>query len=223
MLNPHDSGVDSLNDEIDLRLQDILFNYKISNSLFTKVDRGIYLFNNKKLNIKVLNGKLLVRVGGGSTPLLEFLKTNKIIDKNLNISVINQTQPDIEAEERPSELKRTPERLEENDLIATFSSKPKTRNVTPTNKSMNRYYFKDYEKTGDKSERDEFLSKSMISDNSMLKMSKEKENQKKKALVISKSIEKKQPQSNSSNTFASNYILKSKRDVSPIFGKKGFM
>ena len=223
LLYPNDSGIDSYNDEIDLKLQDILVQYNISNSLLTKVDRGIYLFNNKKLNIKVVNGKVLVRVGGGSTPLLEFLKANKIIDKSLNVSVINQNQPYIESEERLSELKLSPEILEENDLLSALSSKRKTRNVTPNNKSMNRSYLKDYEKAGDKAERDEVVSKSILSDNSMLKIAKEKENQKKKSLFNSKSIDKKQAQTNSSNTFASNNILKSKnfRDVSPILAKKG--
>ena len=225
-VSQNDSGADSNFDEINLKLQDMLIQYKISSTLFTKIDKGIYLFNNKKVNIKILNGKILVRIGGGSTSLLDFLKNNKIIDKSLNVSTINQSPQDMDIEERIiNELKPTPEVFEDENLLATFSLKVKTREVTPKNKNINRYYLKDYEKVGDKTERDEGLSKSMISDSSILKISKDKENRIKKLLINSKSIDKKPSQANSSTNLVTSHILKSRnfRDVSPILGKKSYM
>lgn len=43
----------------------------------TRLDKGIYLHHGKKLNLKVINGKLLVRMGGGYQSFETYAKNLK--------------------------------------------------------------------------------------------------------------------------------------------------
>lgn len=67
-------------DNIDQMLADFVnqSNCKID---FERIDSGLYLFGTKRINIKILNGKLVVRVGGGFMVINEFISKEE--DKQL--------------------------------------------------------------------------------------------------------------------------------------------
>lgn len=65
-------------DEVDQALADFLNNYHDKGNLqvmFIRLQPGVYSFGSKKVCIKVENGKIVVRVGGGYLRVNEFLAT----------------------------------------------------------------------------------------------------------------------------------------------------
>lgn len=41
---------------------------------FIRVDEGLYTFGSKKINVKIINDKLVCRVGGGYMTISDFIK-----------------------------------------------------------------------------------------------------------------------------------------------------
>ena len=75
-------------DEVDCALADYLNNYHDKGSMqvmFIRLQPGIYSFGSKKVCIKVDNGKISVRVGGGYMRIDEFLDkyTTVEVDKSI--------------------------------------------------------------------------------------------------------------------------------------------
>lgn len=63
-------------DHIDMRLADFINNYPDRQRLrimFYRESEGVYQFGTKRVNIRVENGKINVRVGGGYLSIEEFL------------------------------------------------------------------------------------------------------------------------------------------------------
>lgn len=61
-------------DEIDMMLSEMLIRLGIPVSI-SKIGNGFYMFGNKKIFCKIINGKLVVRVGGGYMGIEEFIMT----------------------------------------------------------------------------------------------------------------------------------------------------
>lgn len=65
-------------DEVDQALADFLNNFQDKGKLqvmFIRLQPGIYSFGSKKVCIKVENGKIIIRVGGGYMRINDFLDT----------------------------------------------------------------------------------------------------------------------------------------------------
>ena len=59
-------------DELDRMMNDYLLQYNCSVPI-TRMGGGYYLFGTRKIYAKIMNGKLVVRVGGGYMVFTEFL------------------------------------------------------------------------------------------------------------------------------------------------------
>lgn len=59
-------------DELDRMMNDYLLQYNCSVPI-TRMGSGYYLFGTRKIFAKIMNGKLVVRVGGGYMIFTEFL------------------------------------------------------------------------------------------------------------------------------------------------------
>ena len=80
-------------DEVDLALADFLNNFYDKGKLqvmFIRLQPGIYSFGSKKVCIKVDNGKINIRVGGG------YLRINEFIDKYTTIELQNSIKKGID-------------------------------------------------------------------------------------------------------------------------------
>lgn len=59
-----------------------------------RIEEGKYLFGTKKIHAKIINGKLMVRVGGGYMTIEEFVEKHQVneIDK-LKKQMVKQNVP----------------------------------------------------------------------------------------------------------------------------------
>ena len=62
-----------LDDEVDKLMADYINNTQRTDLEVSRVGQGQYLFGSKKIHCKILNGKLVVRIGGGYTSIDEFV------------------------------------------------------------------------------------------------------------------------------------------------------
>ena len=63
-------------DQIDMRVADYINNFPDRNKLkimFLRESTGVYQFGSKRVNIRIENGKILIRVGGGYLNIDEFI------------------------------------------------------------------------------------------------------------------------------------------------------
>ena len=70
-------------DEVDMALADFLNNFEDKGKLqvmFIRLQPGIYSFGSKKVCVKVDNGKINIRVGGGYMRITEFLEKYTTIE-----------------------------------------------------------------------------------------------------------------------------------------------
>ena len=60
-------------DEVDQKLREIMIKTKVPIK-FIRVGEGLYIFGSKRVHVKILNGKLVIRIGGGYMYVEEFIK-----------------------------------------------------------------------------------------------------------------------------------------------------
>jgi len=60
-------------DEIDLKLREIMIKTKVPIK-FIRIGEGLYIFGSKRVHVKILNSKLVIRIGGGYMYVEEFIK-----------------------------------------------------------------------------------------------------------------------------------------------------
>ena len=68
------SKAGSLDDEINKKLEEFMKTSTIPLK-FIRIGEGIYTFGSKKVHIKILNGRLIVRIGGGYMPIEQFVQS----------------------------------------------------------------------------------------------------------------------------------------------------
>ena len=61
------------NDEIDLKLREIMIKTRVPVK-FIRIGEGLYIFGSKRVHVKILNGKLVIRIGGGYMYVEEFIR-----------------------------------------------------------------------------------------------------------------------------------------------------
>ncbi len=71
----------SATDDVDMMLHEYL-KYSGCDVPIRKVGGGYYIFGTKKIYAKIMNGKLVIRVGGGYMVIEEFIQTYGEIEKN---------------------------------------------------------------------------------------------------------------------------------------------
>ena len=60
-------------DEVDQKLREIMIKTRVPIK-FIRVGEGLYIFGSKRVHVKILNGKLVIRIGGGYMYVEEFIK-----------------------------------------------------------------------------------------------------------------------------------------------------
>lgn len=60
-------------DEIDQKLREIMIKTKVPIK-FIRIGEGLYIFGSKRVHVKILNSKLVIRIGGGYMYVEEFIK-----------------------------------------------------------------------------------------------------------------------------------------------------
>ena len=93
------------NDEIDLKLREIMIKTKVPVK-FIRIGEGLYIFGSKRVHVKILNGKLVIRIGGGYMYVEEFIRlyAHQELVKLKNTKEEIQA-PEAESEETPSDTR----------------------------------------------------------------------------------------------------------------------
>lgn len=70
------------NDQVDIMLENYVNQHNVMAPI-RRIEEGRYLFGTKKIYAKIINGKLMVRVGGGYMSIEEFVEKHQVkeIDK----------------------------------------------------------------------------------------------------------------------------------------------
>jgi len=61
-------------DETELKMMEFISQHGLQPSIFQRVEKNIYIYNRRKLFIRLVKGKLVVKIGVGFKPLQEFLR-----------------------------------------------------------------------------------------------------------------------------------------------------
>jgi len=92
------------NDEVDVKLREIMIKTKVPIK-FIRIGEGLYIFGSKRVHVKILNSKLVIRIGGGYMYVEEFIR----LYAHQELSKLrNREEPhlsDIELEENSLEMR----------------------------------------------------------------------------------------------------------------------
>lgn len=77
----NDKFIPQSGDDVDALLAEYL-KYSNCDVPIRKIGGGYYIFGTKKIYAKIMNGKLVIRVGGGYMVIDEFIATYGEIEKN---------------------------------------------------------------------------------------------------------------------------------------------
>ena len=96
------------NDEIDQRLGEIMNRTKMPIK-FIRIGEGSYVFGSKRVHVKIINGKLAIRTGGGYMMLEEFIRLYAH-QELLKLKTTRQDQlsyTDMDYEELPPDVRQS--------------------------------------------------------------------------------------------------------------------
>ncbi len=114
-IDEYEPYVPRKNDEIDMRLSEIMNRTKMPIK-FIRIGEGIYIFGSRRVHVKILNGKLVIRTGGGYMMLEEFIRLYAHQElMKLKTTRGDQLQyTDMDYEELPAEVRMNQVVSEEN-------------------------------------------------------------------------------------------------------------
>ena len=115
---PFEPYIAKMNDEIDKKLGEFLNKNKVPIK-FIRTAEGCYCFGSKNINVKIMNFKLVVRIGGGFMMLEEFIKIYAMQElmKLRLMKGLPMQYTDLELEDVPSEARHQIVKEEEKEQI----------------------------------------------------------------------------------------------------------
>ena len=137
-------------DKIDKRLSVFINKSKNLPIQFIRIGEGLYTFGTKKIAVKILNGKIVIRVGGGYLMIEEFLrlytfselkklseiaKTGKNpvpeAKKDIKEKEKENKEKEKEKENKEKEKEKEKDEASDSDSDSSGSSEPETENIKP--------------------------------------------------------------------------------------------
>ena len=166
-------------DDLDIKLQEFLNFYKVQPSTLKKIGKGSYTYAGKKIYLKLVNEKIVVKVGAGYKSLQEFLKVG-------SYSLIRQMRLRTENDEKSFDGRYS--KLEQSEYV-NLATEPSQRefSLDRDNTSASRFFFKD--SAADSTSRREARS-TLIDKNQTKYRHKTKDEAKLKAITTSRSLER---------------------------------
>ena len=190
-------------DEIETKLIEFCVQYNIQPTLLTKIDKGSYLYNGRKIILKVMNNRLLVKSGQGYKTLQEFLNIGNTCRTPPRSSTLNR-----ENREKSNEAKSF---YDKSEYTQTLATEPSQKDLSLDRAlASSRSYFKDNIREGGSRDFDQKSKLNESCSNLSRSKAKTKDQAKLRQIVSSKSMERKL-------SFSLNRIIsKNPREVTPF-------
>lgn len=126
-------------DEVDIALADFLNNFADKGKMsvmFIRLQPGVYSFGSKKVCIKVDNGKINIRIGGGYLRINEFIEkyTTVELEKSIrdNIDPMGGDANPIKTPGHPSSPKKLLKKINEMEKLLPTNVSPLPREAKGT-------------------------------------------------------------------------------------------